>query len=87
MTVTYTTNAGVVNTPTQEWLYSTTSGGPYVPFGTPETGTTYTPNFGTAGIYYVVCEVDFGIDTIISNEVEVVVVDPLVNSVVVTPGS
>lgn len=39
----------------REWKYATISGGPYSSFSTPPTGTTYTPNFATAGTYYVVC--------------------------------
>jgi plastocyanin len=72
---------------TQEWKYSTTSGSGYVSFGTAETGTTYTPNFATPGIYYVVCEVDYGSQVVTSNEVEIVVTDPGSNSVTISPSA
>lgn len=85
LTLTTTTNASVVTAVTQEWKYSTTSGSGYVPFGTPETGTTYTPNFAAPGIYYVVCEVDFGTQVMTSNEVEIVVTNPGVNTVTISP--
>ncbi|MBK7128500.1 MAG: PCMD domain-containing protein [Crocinitomicaceae bacterium] len=87
LTVNATPNAAVVSPITQEWKYSTTSGSGYVSFGTPETGTTYTPNFAAAGIYYVVCEVDFGTQVVTSNEVEIVVTDPGSNSVTISPSA
>lgn len=91
LSVTSIGNAEVIAPITQEWKYSTTSGSGYVSFGTPETGTTYTPNFATVGIYYVVCEASFttnsGLEVITSNEVEIVVTDPLVNSVTISPSS
>ncbi|MFA5575540.1 MAG: hypothetical protein WC994_10905, partial [Brumimicrobium sp.] len=68
----------------REWKYSTTSGSGYVSFGTPETGATYTPQFATAGTYYVVVESDFAGDVTVSNEVEIVV-DEFV--VTVTPNT
>ena len=87
LTVNATPNAAVVTPVTQEWKYSTTSGSGYVSFGTPETGTTYTPNFAAPGIYYVVSEVDFGTEVITSNEVEIVVTDPGSNSVTISPSA
>lgn len=39
----------------REWRYSTTSGGPYVPFAPAQTGMSYIPNFSSTGVYYVVC--------------------------------
>ncbi|MBI3135007.1 MAG: PCMD domain-containing protein [Bacteroidetes bacterium] len=87
LTVNATPNAAVVTPVTQEWKYSTTSGSGYVSFGVPETGTTYTPNFAAAGIYYVVCDVDFGTEIITSNEVEIVVTDPGANSVTISPSA
>lgn len=87
LTVNYTPNAAVVTPITQEWKYTTTSGSGYTSFGTAETGTTYTPNFAAAGIYYVVCEVDFGTEVITSNEVEIVVTDPGSNSVTISPSA
>ncbi|MBL0308360.1 MAG: PCMD domain-containing protein [Bacteroidetes bacterium] len=68
----------VSETPTatsREWKYTTTSGSGYTSFGTAETGTTYTPNFSTAGTYYVVCVSSFpGSLTVTSNEVQINVV-------------
>lgn len=87
LTLTATPNAASTAAITQEWKYSTTSGSGYVSFGTAETGTTYTPNFATPGIYYVVCEVDFGTETIITNEVEIVVTDPGANTVTISPSA
>lgn len=55
----------------REWKYSTTSGSGYVSFATPQTGTTYTPNFNAANTYYVVCETVFDCGTIRSNEVRI----------------
>ena len=57
----------------REWKFSTTSGSGYGAFATAETGTTYVPNFSTLGTYYVVCESDFGTETVVSNEVEIIV--------------
>ncbi len=58
----------------REWQYATVSGGPYVSFGTPITGvTTYTPNFLSAGNYYVVCQSLISGVTVFSNEVLIVV--------------
>lgn len=68
----------VTETPTatsREWKYSNTSGSGYVAFGTAETGTSYIPNFSSAGTYYVVCVSTFpGSLTLISNEVQVNIV-------------
>jgi len=87
LTVNYTTNASVVSPVTQEWKYTTTSGSGYTSFGTAETGSTYTPNFATPGIYYVVCEVDYGTQVVTSNEVEIVVTDPASNTVTISPSA
>ncbi len=87
LTVTETPNAAVVSPITREWKFSTTAGGPYSSFTGPETGTTYLPNFSAADIYYVICETDFGTEVVISNEVEIVVTDPLANTVTVTPSA
>jgi hypothetical protein len=87
LTVNETSNAGVTGAITREWKYSTTSGSGYTSFGTPETGTTYTPNFATADIYYVVCETDFDGQVVTSNEVEIVVIDPLANTVTISPSA
>jgi hypothetical protein len=87
LTVTTTQNAAVISAITHEWKYTTTSGSGYISFGTAETGTTYTPNFATPGIYYVICEVDFGTEILNSNEVEIVVTDPGSNTVTISPSS
>ncbi|MFT4601799.1 MAG: plastocyanin [Arenicella sp.] len=87
LTITEVGTAGNTAPTSREWKFSSTAGGPYASFGPTETGTTYTPNFAGAGIYYVVCESDFGCGTIVSNEVEIVVVDPGANTVTVTPSA
>ncbi len=55
----------------REWKYGTAVGGPYSSFSTPQTGTSYTPNFATAGVYYVVCVSKYGSVEITSNEVKI----------------
>ena len=60
----------------REWMYTTTSGSGYMSFTSAETGTSYTPNFATAGTYYVICESTFGGTATNSNEVQVVVTAP-----------
>ena len=87
LTVTETANAGVTGTISREWKYATTSGGPYSSFSPVETGTTYTPNFASPDIYYVICETDFDGQVVQSNEVEIVVTDPNANSVTITPSA
>lgn len=59
---------------TTEWMYSTTSGGPYTAFNPMEMGATYTPNFATPGTYYVVAvSTNQYNDDVTSNEVTVTV--------------
>ncbi len=59
----------------REWKYATTSGGPYSGFSTAQTGSTYVPNFATAGTYYVVCVSTYpGGQTTTSTEVVINVV-------------
>ncbi|MBD3637913.1 MAG: T9SS type A sorting domain-containing protein [Crocinitomicaceae bacterium] len=53
----------------REWKYSTVSGSGYVSFAPAQTGLTYTPNFGGAGTYYVICQSVFGGVPETSNEV------------------
>jgi hypothetical protein len=60
----------------REWKYSTTSGSGYVSFAPAQTGTTYTPNFATAGTYYVVCVSNFSGDAQTSNQVQINVTAP-----------
>lgn len=55
----------------REWKFATVSGGPYSSFGTAETGTTYTPNFGSPGNYFVVCQSTISGVTATSNEVQI----------------
>jgi hypothetical protein len=66
----------------REWKYSTVTGGPYLSFGTPETGTTYTPNFATGGNYYVVAVSTISGISVTSNEVGI-----SVNSVTLSTGT
>lgn len=58
----------------REWKYATVSGGPYLSFSPVQTSANYTPNFSTAGTYFVVCGSTFGSLSIVSNEVTVNVV-------------
>ena len=57
------------------WAISTLSGGPYD--NTASTGTTYTPNFQTPGTFYIVCKSQFSCGTVISNEVQVHVLETI----------
>jgi plastocyanin len=57
----------------REWMYTTTSGDGYTSFDQSETGTSYTPNFASAGTYYVVCATVFSGVTIYSDEISVTV--------------
>lgn len=59
------------------WKYGTSSG--THPTSTGITGTTYTPNFATAGTYYVVCESTYPCGVIKSNEVIITVVNAPAN--------
>ncbi|MCO5268579.1 MAG: T9SS type A sorting domain-containing protein [Brumimicrobium sp.] len=59
----------------REWKYATTSGGPYSSFSPAETSASYTPEFATAGTYYVVCVSDFAGDIKTSNEITINVVE------------
>ena len=58
-----------------EWKYSLVSGGPYQSFSPKETAKTYTPNFSTPGTYYVVCVGYYGGQEVVSNEVQINVVN------------
>ncbi len=51
--LTVTESAGAVS---REWKYATISGGPYLSFNPAATGITFTPQFATAGTYYVVAQ-------------------------------
>jgi len=55
----------------RQWYYATVSGGPYTNLIAGATGTTYVPNFATAGTYYVVCVSTFTCGTITSNQVQI----------------
>src|SRR5690554_4468704 len=58
----------------RQWKYATTAGGPYIDI-TGETATIYTPLFPTAGTYYVVCEYVLAGTNVISNEVQINVIE------------
>lgn len=71
-TLNVTETAGLLS---REWKYATVSGGPYVSFAPIENGTSYTPNFTTAGTYYVVCETTYPNGIVVtSNQVQINVV-------------
>lgn len=53
------------------WKYTTTSGSNYQAFTPNQTGTAYTPQFASAGVYYVVCQSTISGITVTSNEVQV----------------
>lgn len=55
----------------RQWYYATVSGGPYTNLIGGATGTTYVPNFATAGTYYVVCVSTFACGAITSNQVQI----------------
>lgn len=72
-------NVSEGSTPTsRQWMYTTTSGYGYSAFVPAQTGSSYTPNFGTAGVYYVVCASNYPspCGTVISNEVKITAVAP-----------
>lgn len=59
----------------REWKYTTTSGSNYQSFAVASTATQHTPNFASAGTYYIVCETTYPGGTVVrSNEVQVNVV-------------
>jgi hypothetical protein len=66
--ITATENAGVVS---RQWYYSTVSGGPYGTAISGATATTYTPNFVSAGTYYVVCVSTYSCGTVTSGQVRI----------------
>ena len=53
----------------REWKFSTTSGGPYQSFGSPQTGMSYVPSFASAGLFYVICQSEINGVSVFSNEV------------------
>lgn len=56
----------------RQWYYGTVTGGPYTNAISGATSTTYVPNFGSAGSYFVVCKSTYGSPcsaTVTSNEV------------------
>lgn len=72
----------------KEWKYSTTSGSGYQSFATAQTGATYTPQFATAGTYYVVYVADFNGTIKTSNEVQINVTPAAVtNTVSIAPSA
>lgn len=60
----------------REWKFATTQGGPYNSFAPTQTGTTYSPNFTTSGLYFVVCQSVINGNTVTSNAVEIEVSTP-----------
>lgn len=58
----------------RQWVYATTSGGPYTLAG--QTAATYTPAFSTANTYYVAVQSVFACGTVTSQEVTVNVTTP-----------
>ncbi len=64
----------------RQWYYGTASGGPYGNAISGATSASYIPNFASAGTYYVVCKSVFACTTIISNEVQIVVVLPTITT-------
>ncbi|WP_417266249.1 T9SS type A sorting domain-containing protein [Brumimicrobium sp.] len=69
----------------RQWKYASTSGGPYTNDIAGQTATTYTPQFSTAGTYFVVCESSLAGSTVVSNEVEINVTTPTSNVVSIAP--
>lgn len=74
------TALGYTETPaatSRKWQYTTTSGSGYTDFSPAQTGTSYTPNFATAGTYYVVVTSTFpGCGAVTSNEAVITVTAP-----------
>lgn len=67
-------NEGLASMNSLSWRYTTTSGSGYTAFSSPaQTGDTLVPNFGTPGVYYVVCIGDNGVTTDTTNEIKFVV--------------
>lgn len=62
-----------------QWKYSKTSGKDYLAFVPAITTATATPSFATAGSYYVVCEGTTTDGTVVSNEVNLVIVGVSIN--------
>ncbi|WP_158275677.1 T9SS type A sorting domain-containing protein [Marinilabilia rubra] len=66
----------VTEFPTQtsrEWKYKTSEGGPWTSFSVAETSESYTPNFSSAGTYYIACFSKIGGNTYESNTVSITV--------------
>jgi len=59
----------------REWLFGTTSGGPYASFSPAETALAYIPLFNTAGTFYVICQSMINGIPVNSGEVEIIVTD------------
>ncbi|MBS1594807.1 MAG: T9SS type A sorting domain-containing protein [Bacteroidetes bacterium] len=86
---TLTVTEGTSAPTSRQWYYSTASGGPYGNTISGATSTTYTPNFGSAGTYYVVCQTTYGApcsNTVTSNEVQINVTNNSITTGTV-PGS
>lgn len=80
-----TANESPVSATSREWKYTTTSGSGYQSFAPVETGATYTPQFANTGTYYVIVESIISGNTVVSNEVEINVIDQ--PEVTITPGA
>lgn len=67
-----TLNASEDGLPTsREWKYSTSATGPFISVPIPTTTASYTPNFPTAGTYYIVCESTYGCGMQRSNAIKI----------------
>ena len=55
----------------RQWKYSNNAGGPYTQIISSATGTSYTPNFASHNVYYVVCESVYNAVSYTSNEVKI----------------
>lgn len=62
----------------QEWKFTDSLGGTFNSFATAETNATYTPNFANEGTYYIHCEAVILGETMISNQVKVIVAEKTV---------
>ncbi|HNW90393.1 MAG TPA: PCMD domain-containing protein [Bacteroidales bacterium] len=59
----------------REWLFTTTTGGPYTSFSPAETALSYIPLFNTPGTFYVVCQSVINGLPVTSDEVQIIVTD------------
>jgi hypothetical protein len=78
--LTVTESAGATS---REWFVGTATGGPYDPTG--NITTTFTPNFGVAGTYYIVCVSTFACGTATSNQIQVNVTASITTGTITSP--